>query len=104
MGRTVGKKVLVSRVCTRYHESLPKVIVPKMVVTKLVDLFLQEIFAAVSKGEVVTINGFGSFTACEHKGHPIQFGDSRQVDDYLVFKFSPSRVLNRKLRDMQADK
>lgn len=98
MDRTVGKKTLVSRVYVKYHEELPAVTVSKGMVAKLVDLFLQEIFLSVAKGETVTINGFGSFMACTHKGHPIQFGDGGSVDDYLVFKFSPSRALHRKLR------
>lgn len=98
MSDAVGKKDLVSRVSVRYHDGLPKYVVPMKVLTKLFDLFLDEIFRAVANGDSVMINGFGSFHSCVHKGHPVQFGGDDSVEDYLVFKFTPSKTINKKLR------
>lgn len=71
------------------------------VVHMVYEMFEDELVKAVARGEKVSLTGFGAYFMKAHKGHPVQFGsvDSR-VEDYKVFRFSPSNVLNRRLRHM----
>lgn len=58
-----------------------------------------EVVESVARGEKVSLTGFGSYCLRTHKGHPVQFGTvESRVDDYQVFRFVPSNVLNRRVR------
>lgn len=62
-----------------------------------------ELVGAVAEGGRVSFTGFGSYCMKSHKGHPVQFGSGEsRVEDYQVFRFVPSNVLNRRLRHMKA--
>lgn len=72
-------------------------------VSKVVDAYHDEIIDRVSNNEEVSMTGFGRFYVQRHKGHPVQFSPSHEkVQDYVVFKFSASNVLNNRLRDIDA--
>lgn len=54
----------------------------------------------VSSGHELFLIGFGSFFLARHKGHPVRYGaDNAEFDDYIVFKFSPSNVFVKALRE-----
>lgn len=72
----------------------------KDVVGVVCDAAIEETKDIVMRGDCLAITGFGTFSVQKHKGHPVQFGDgSMAVRPYSVFKFSPSNVFSRKLRD-----
>lgn len=55
-------------------------------------------------GKELSVTGFGQFYAQRHKGHPVQFGEPKNiVSDYVVYKFSASHVINDKLRKFDDD-
>lgn len=60
----------------------------------------EEIYATVCNGNMLVLNGFGTFYVQKHKGHPVQFDqkNSSVMPDYLVFKFSASDVINERIR------
>lgn len=69
------------------------------------EAFETELVEAVANGERVSFTGFGSYGMKTHKGHPVQFGSGgSRVEDYKVFRFVPSNVLNRRLRYMAASR
>ena len=54
----------------------------------------------ISSGQELFLIGFGSFFLSRHKSHPVRYSKSnKNVDDYIVFKFSPSNVFVKKLRE-----
>lgn len=59
---------------------------------------VQTLFHIVSRGDTVTLSGFGSFYVQKHKGHPVQFGGVDKIDDYHTLKFSASVTANRDIR------
>lgn len=67
-------------------------------VLKFYDAMIAEMKEMMCQGKRVTLTGFGSFFMAKHKGHPVQFNKDG-VDDYVVFKFSSSNVLNKKFRE-----
>lgn len=101
----VNKDEFLNRVLTRLQNGVPR---SQMVsrgsarlfsVPEMYDAMIDEIFDIVRSGDRLSLTGFGSFFSQTHKGHPVQFGsDKGLVEDYSVFKFSPSNVLNRDLR------
>ena len=72
----------------------------------LYESFIDIILDEITKGNVVSLTGFGTFSLRFHKGHNICFAtDKKKIDDYYVLKFTSSNTLNAKLRDMRkADK
>lgn len=72
----------------------------KEIVNNVCDAAIEETKDIVERGDTLSITGFGSFAVQKHKGHPVQFGDSSlTVRPYSVFRFSPSHVFSRRLRD-----
>lgn len=75
--------------------------------TEVVNAALAEILEVVSRGDHLTITGFGKFYPQQHKGHRVQQvsesgklasnGAVAHVDDYTVLKFSATRTVNRSL-------
>ena len=59
---------------------------------------IQEFFDVVSRGARLTLSGVGSFYMQKHKGHPVQFGEMTEIDDYYTLKFSASQAANRDIR------
>ena len=93
MNHKVNKDTLIKRVAVRHN-------LTQKVVSEVFDALVQEIIESAKEGKEVALRGFGSFYLQEHKGHPVQFGEDRSVvDDYVVFKFSTSNVLNEKMRE-----
>lgn len=69
--------------------------------TRAYNAIIKGIQDTVNQGTVVSLTGFGTFYLQKHKGHPVQFEDTEnQVNDYVVFKFSASDVLNKKFRQL----
>ena len=75
--------------------------------TEIVNAALAEIVEVVSRGDHLTLTGFGRFYPQQHKGHRVQSvaEDGKlagtdavaHVDDYTVLKFSATRTVNRSL-------
>lgn len=64
------------------------------------DAILSNIPELAKQGVEISFMNFGKFYVQVHKGHPVRFGkDRKNIEDYPVFKFSPSNVLSEKLRD-----
>lgn len=62
-------------------------------------MIMDGIVDAVIDGFRVCLVGIGSFYSRNHKGHPIQFEQGGQaVSDYPIFRFTPSSLLNKRLR------
>lgn len=65
------------------------------------DMVINGIKKAVCSGAELSLMGFGRFYLSVHKGHPTQFDRSRKntaVKDYVVFRFAPSQVLSKEIR------
>lgn len=73
----------------------------EQIVLEVYDAIVENIFDELTKGYNVSLAGFGLFYVQKHKGHPVQFngGNDKNVDDYLVLKFSASKNSNRRLRE-----
>lgn len=79
---------------------------PVRVAQQAYDAMIEELLDLVNKGNRVTLTGFGKFYPQEHKGHRVilggaegfKSGDSAEVDDYTVLKFSATREVNRGLK------
>lgn len=66
------------------------------------DAIVEGIKSVVRQGQRLTLTGFGTFYLAKHKGHPVQFegkDGGGEVNDYVVFKFSSSDVLNKQFRE-----
>lgn len=64
------------------------------------DAMLEELIDITSKGDSVTMTGFGRFYPQMHKGHIVNRPDEKpgvSVDDYTVLKFSSTRETNKRL-------
>lgn len=92
--RVVTREFL-SRVAARSGES-------EQCVSEVYDALLEVLMEAVRAEETVVLFGFGRFYRQFHKGHKAGFG-REDVDDYVVLKFSASRILNRWLEADPAD-
>lgn len=73
----------------------------EQIVLEVYGAIVENIFDELTKGHNVSLAGFGLFYVQKHKGHPVQFngGNDKNVDDYLVLKFSASKNSNRRLRE-----
>ena len=73
-------------------------------VLEVYDAIVNGIFDMVIENKRVSLTGFGSFYLQKHKGHPVQFeAKNAGVDDYVVFKFSTSDALNKRMRRLHAE-
>lgn len=78
--------------------------IPHARVLEVYDAIVNGIFDMVVMDKRVSLAGFGSFYLQKHKGHPVQFeAKNAGVDDYVVFKFSTSDALNKKMRRLHAE-
>ena len=66
--------------------------------TAAYNMIINGITAVCGRGDRLSLSGFGAFYLQQHKGHPVRFGKGVS-DDYMVFKFSASGLLNKKFRD-----
>lgn len=72
--------------------------------TEAYNAIVEGIHDVVASGQTLSLTGFGSFYLQRHKGHPVQFeGNVSNVDDYVIFKFSASDVLNKRFRKEDAE-
>lgn len=70
-------------------------------VEKFFDIITSCIKDVVMNGNELNLTKFGTFYLQKHKGHPVQFDKTKSgsvIDDYYVFKFSASDVLNMAIR------
>lgn len=81
--------------------------IPHATMQKAYDSIVAELLDLVGKGNRVTLTGFGRFYPQPHKGHTVQTkirkdksgpGESKQVDDYVVLKFSATRDVNKMIK------
>lgn len=72
-------------------------------ITDAYNAIVNGIHDAVASGRTLSLTGFGSFYLQRHKGHPVQFEGRSNVEDYVIFKFSASDVLNKRFRQEDAD-
>ncbi|WP_439593529.1 HU family DNA-binding protein [Microbacterium sp.] len=94
----VSKREFVQRVARRGSLPLP-------VTQQVYDAIIEELIELVSKGNKVTLTGFGKFYPQEHKGHRVRFADvdgPSQIDDYTVLKFSATRAVNRSVQVLES--
>lgn len=87
----VGKQTLLEEVAAKSGEDIETVI-------NVYEALTEQIIEHARGGREVMLTGFGRFYPWLHKGHRVQFGDSdSQIPDYMVFKFSAARNVNRSL-------
>ena len=68
--------------------------------SEIYDIFMSILTEEILKGNSVSLLNFGVFSLKIHKGHPVQFAETRSLkDDYLTLKFSPSNTFVNKLRN-----
>lgn len=91
----ISKREFISRVAIRSE-------LPISTVSAVYEALLEELTNAVYMGETVVLTGFGRFYRQAHKGHKVRFG-KKDVDDYVVLKFSASRSINRQLVPEELD-
>lgn len=72
-------------------------------ITDAYNAIVNGIHDVVVSGRTLSLTGFGSFYLQRHKGHPVQFEGRSNVEDYVIFKFSASDVLNKRFRQEDAD-
>lgn len=73
---------------------------PKETVEEVYDAMENVAKKIISSGQELFLIGFGSFFLSRHKRHPVRYNaSSKDVGDYIVFKFSPSNVFVKKLRE-----
>lgn len=72
-------------------------------ITDAYNAIVSGIHDVVASGRTLSLTGFGSFYLQRHKGHPVQFEGRSNVEDYVIFKFSASDVLNKRFRQEDAD-
>jgi nucleoid DNA-binding protein len=72
-------------------------------ITDAYNAIVNGIHDVVASGRTLSLTGFGSFYLQRHKGHPVQFEGRSNVEDYVIFKFSASDVLNKRFRQEDAD-
>lgn len=94
--KKISKKQFLSRAAKANDISIKDI-------TKVYDAIVDEIEKVVSDGYSLSLTGFGVFYLYKHKGHPVQFKGQKAVPDYVVFKFSASDVLNKRLRKAYTD-
>ena len=76
----VSKREFFQRVARRGN-------LPLRVTQQVYDALIEELIDLVSKGNKVTLTGFGKFYPLEHKGHRVRFGDgdgSSEIDESAV--------------------
>lgn len=70
------------------------------IVKKVYTVFVRVVIEELRRHKRVGLTGFGVFDAQKHKGHPVQFGATKQtIDDYVVLKFSASDAVKRMLNE-----
>lgn len=78
-------------------ESGVKFEVVKAVYSAMIKVLVQNLV----KGFRIGLTGFGSFYLQKHKGHPIQFNDTKSsIDDYVVVKFTASGSMKKKIDNL----
>lgn len=93
----VSKRKLIAAVAKRAGVSV-------QVASRVYEALLEELVVIVSSGRKVMLTGFGSFYRQLHKGHKVQFspdGQSQQISDYGVMKFSATRSTNQRMEAEQ---
>lgn len=89
----VGKREFLTDVAKRCDMSYRDV-------ESVYDAMCASIHDSVSAGDTVSLSGVGQFKLVQHKGHKVHFmSHDGTVDDYLVFRFFASDVLNKRFRE-----
>lgn len=92
----VSKREFVQRAARRGN-------IPLRTMETAFNAMIDELKDLVGKGNRVTLTGFGKFYPQEHRGHTVRTqikkgaGETKQVDDYYVLKFSATRETNKSL-------
>lgn len=74
---------------------------PVPLVSQVYDSLINGIFDIVSGGDNLSLAGFGLFYLQKHKKHPVRFSsENKDIDDYLVLKFSASDAMNNRIRSV----
>lgn len=87
------KRQLIDQVSRKAH-------LPKRAATEAVDVFLEEVGRALSKGEKVVLSGFGTFKVIQMKGKTVKIPNT---DKFVTIKahrsprFTPGKGLKRKV-------
>lgn len=78
--------------------------VPVRVASLVYEAAIEELIEIVSRGNSLTLTGFGRFYPQEHKGHLVRVGFGKgvsgvtsDVDDYTVLKFTATKAMNQKV-------
>lgn len=76
------------------HKSGVSLSVVRSVYDSMVDITVENLI----EGRRVGMTGFGSFYIQDHKGHPVQFNNTKKsIDDYKVVKFVASGLVKKGL-------
>lgn len=74
---------------------------PKKAAREAIDVFLDEIAKALSKGDKVVVSGFGTFRITTVKDKPVIVPGSKErklVKSHRAARFSPGKALKRAVR------
>ena len=87
------KRQLIDQVSRKAH-------LPKKAATEAVDVFLDEIARALSKGEKVVLSGFGTFRVIQMKGKTVKIPNTEKfvtIKSHRSPRFTPGKSLKRKV-------
>lgn len=66
-------------------------------VKRIYNSFIDVIFEVVSQDKILHFYRLGHFGLYDHKGHSF---NNHNIGDYKVFKFTPSRICRKRIREM----
>lgn len=95
-GRTITRADLADAVCRKLN--VTKVVISRTEAGRLIDQIIEEIVAALERGETVRLSSFGSFEVRQKKervGRNPKTGQEVPIDERSVVAFRPSDVLKR---------
>jgi len=87
------KRQLIDQVSRKAH-------LPKRAADEAVNVFLDEIARALSKGEKVVVSGFGTFRVIRMKGKTVKIPNTEKyvtIKPHRSPRFTPGKALKRKV-------
>jgi len=87
------KRQLIDQVARKAH-------LPKRAADEAIDVFLDEIGRALSKGEKVVVSGFGTFRVIRMKGKTVKIPNTEKyvtIKPHRSPRFTPGKALKRKV-------
>lgn len=87
------KRQLIDQVARKAH-------LPKRAAEESVNVFLDEIGRALSKGEKVVVSGFGTFRVIRMKGKTVKIPNTEKyvtIKPHRSPRFTPGKALKRKV-------